>query len=207
MILEVGAGGCILITPPAEKTMTNKKDPITVAFESAPVDNYVRYPRDIPKRDEDGDIVIKGDVHSYSIVYEHRRGDIVLNEDGQPLLNNLPGYKRYKSDVYVTGPDGKIVTDVNGNKIVQAKAGDIQFNEFGEPLKDWKNCVPRVVFAGIRDGQQYHPCRQHHVSDIDTMDTKDFNYVFEEVQKEAQRRLNGGKPIEIGDNPHVVASI
>ena len=230
MILEVGAGGCIMVTPPAkgsalekamnseriggvtinslqqdkikgqvidlgsgcsvfksEASMTQKKDPITVAFESAETDPYVRHPRDVPMRDENGGIVVKGDAHSYSIVYLHRRGDIVLVEDGQPLLKNAEGYRRYSGDVYATDSVGNMITDVNGNKLVRSKAGDIQFNEDGKPLKDWKLTVPRTVFNGINDGQQYHPMDEY-LARLQYWTDEEFDDLFDKVLVEKLRR-------------------
>lgn len=250
MILEVGAGGCIIVTPPvkcnrlekamsseriggvtirslqhekikgqvidlgsgcsmfkSENSMSQKKDPITIAFESEVADPYARYTHDIPRRDNNGNIVVKGDDHSYSIVYLFRRGEVVLDSDGNPLRKDAVGYRRHANGQAVIGADGNIARDVNGNVILQYSRGDIMLTESGTPMKDWKDIVPPKVFndAGAHKHRQF--CYSPHLSDICYMGVEDFSRLLDEVQKEAIRRLAGGQPITFDDNPTTVASI
>lgn len=68
--------------------VTNKGD--SSAFEQAikdiPAIEYERYYRDIPKREKSGKIVVAEVDGVKQIVFEHRRGDVVLNSKGDPTI-------------------------------------------------------------------------------------------------------------------------
>lgn len=104
-------------------------------------------------------------------------------------------YARWTTDVYKLDEHSKPVIDVNGNFVFLHREGDIKLDSKGEPI------------VAPHEGYISRPCGRQHVGEIRTMDHDEFSVVFEEVQKEAKRRLIGGQPLSYDDNPHVVASI
>jgi hypothetical protein len=102
MILEVGAGGCIMITPPAkgsqlERDMNGEKiGGVTVGsiqFENADKSpEYARYMRDVHKLNELGQI--QRDVNG-NWIFLHRAGDVMLDVNGQPLLVTKPAKESF----------------------------------------------------------------------------------------------------------------
>lgn len=93
MILEVGAGGSIMITPPAkgsrlEKDMNGEKiGGVTVSSmqlenaEKSP--EYARYMVDVHKLNESGHVQM--DVNG-NWIFLHRAGDVMLDVNGDPIL-------------------------------------------------------------------------------------------------------------------------
>lgn len=102
MILEVGAGGCIMIKPPAKGSKLEKALGQVVdigsgcsVYKSEKVMNgekelepdYVRWNTDVHKRDEHGQIMI--DTNG-NFLFLHRAGDVMLDSKGDPILASRP---------------------------------------------------------------------------------------------------------------------
>lgn len=184
MILEVGAGGCIMITPPAkgsalEKAMNGEKiggvtisslqqgdfNPGRIEFNTGDKEpDYVRWTNDVFKRDEQGKPVI--DVNG-NFVFLHRAGDIMFDSKGDPIF---------------------------------ASREKPKFNVMDHP-------APRIVSDGIRDGQQHHDPVETAISRLEYWSKEEFEDLLDKVQKETRRRLTSGGPASRQENPHTVASI
>lgn len=211
MILEVGAGGCIMVTPPAkgsqlEKVMNGEKiGGVTVSslqldraknqvidfgsgcsvFKSGDKPEeveYARYMVDAPYRNADGSI--KMDVNG-NVLYCHRVGDVMLDENGDPVV---------VADKPLKWPSASPDSILNRPDLPSPAS------------QSYSNEAPKIQFTGMGGGLS-RPCGRRHVDDITSMDAKSFNQLYDEITQEARRRIMGGKPIDIEDNPHVVASI
>lgn len=193
MILEVGAGGCIMITPPAKGSQLEKAL---------------------------GHVM---DIGSGCSVYSSERymngekiGGVTVGSIQFENAEKSPEYARYLQDIHKVNDLGQIQRDVNGNWIFLHRAGDVMLDVNGDPLLvsrdkpkfDVRNhSAPRVVSNGIKDGQQNHDPVADAISRLEYWTNEEFEDLLDKVQKETRRRLTNGGPLSHRDNPHTVASI
>lgn len=102
MILEVGCCGLTMVTPPRKGSALDKAlngedmailidgqgNETYIADEKEPSAEvmYERYHRDIPKREANGKIVVVEIDGVKQIIFDHRKGDIVLDSSGNPRI-------------------------------------------------------------------------------------------------------------------------
>lgn len=101
MILEVGAGGIIMVTPPRKGSLLSEAlhgEDMVQVIDGGPEGTtyigdskvgkveYERYYRDIPKREQSGKIVVAEIDGVKQIIFEHRKGDIILDAEGNPRI-------------------------------------------------------------------------------------------------------------------------
>lgn len=102
MILELGCCGLTMVTPPRKGSTFDKAlngedmailidgqgNETYIADEKEPPPEvmYERYYRDIPKRENNGKIVVVEIDGVKQIIFEHRKGDIILDTEGNPRI-------------------------------------------------------------------------------------------------------------------------
>lgn len=203
MILEVGAGGCIMVTRPTkgsvlEKAMSGEK------IGDFTIDSLLR--SEPVSFSESFNKAVQEEVMGLTLSPTTEAHGLKESKSKETVIEHAC----YDQDIYQRDEDGTILTDVNGNALYLHRKGDFMLNALGEPmLKEptrYNSSAPRVLFNGIRDGN-WNSCTQQHIGEIRQMDWVEFNRLFEEVNAEAKRRLEGGQPIDIGDDQATVCSL
>jgi hypothetical protein len=208
MILEVGAGGCIMIKPPAKGSKLEKALGQVVDIGSG---CSVYKSERVMNGEKVGGLTV-------SRMQLEESGCLLVDySSGSPVFKageeeKEPDYVRWNTDVHKRDEHGQIMIDTNGNFLFLHRAGDVMLDSKGDPIlasrpTNLKNSAPRIVFDGIKDGGLYPPCKLDHLEDPRYMSGKDLSALYEKVSAEVRRRVMGGQPLSYEDNPHTVASI
>lgn len=208
MILEVGAGGCIMIKPPAKGSKLEKALGQVVDIGSG---CSVYKSEKVMNGEKIGGVTVSSmqQEESGRLLIDFRAGPVEFKAGEKELDAD---YVRWNTDVHKRDEHGQIMIDTNGNFLFLHRAGDVMLDSKGDPIlasrpTSLRSGAPRIVFDGIKDGGLYPACKRDHLEDPRYMSGKDLSALYEKVSAEVRRRVMGGQPLSYEDNPHTVASI
>lgn len=205
MILEVGAGGCIMVTPPAKGSRLDREltgaEEVVQVIDGGPEGTiyigdalrkgeatlsleYERHIRHVYDRDEDGRVKVvpnPDDPFTLKLVILHKKGDLILDEDGNPIVLGTDEYRRYEKQFH----DEELGCTF--------EAGELMLSSTGKPLKpfNWRNAVPHIKFEGIRDGETRMRCSSPHLSELKYLTDEGLAEFIDAVMKETTERVGG----------------
>lgn len=218
MILEVGAGGCVMVTPPAKGSRLDKSLRKDLKMDDAgsvvnigsggsgyvpddrkeytPKSLYEVHPRDVYVMEPDGRFAVKHTPDGrVEFIVKYRKGEPILDNDGNPVPLDSTAWKRYTEMVFSHDSFGDPVG-------VLHNIGDIIIGDCGNLIPadfDHRNAMPRVAFRGVYDGQTYR-CRATHINEVEHLETEELHVILHRISEELVRRQFQPKDSQDADN-------
>lgn len=217
MVIELGAGGLVMVTPPRKGSQLDKdldggdlyihvdgprEDSTmhdcgsvvdigsgrlvhgsTSGGAKSPKDKYEVYERTVYKRDHDTFVINHTGDGRVEFVVLHNKGDIILDNEGNPIIKGSPDWKRYDKVIFDHDPSGEPIGVLHAvGEIIVCPDGKVIPADF-----DYRKVVPRVTFNGIRDGETRR-CKATHVNEVGHLDTEELHVILHRITEELLRR-------------------